>query len=222
VRDPSALDLPPRERALAGLASLITEAPWTVDDDDLDRVRAAGVSDEGVVQAVTVAAMFNHLTRVADATGVEPDYASPLPRIEVDASRAPLPRPDPAEIRPRTPRLSLSLRPRTEEAIARWRAHAQTPSAALGAEERAVIGRAAAHFTGDAAGAASWGDARPETAREAALAGFAERLTVAPWRVTDGDLEALRREGLEDRGLLDVIALVGFQNMDSRVRLALG
>jgi hypothetical protein len=45
---------------------------------------------------------------------------------------------------------------------------------------------------------------------------------MTPWRVSAGDLVPLRREGLDGRGLLDVIGLVGFQNMESRVRLALG
>ncbi len=56
---------------MAGMASLLTEAPWTVDAGDLDRLRAVGLGDATVVQVVTIAAMFNHLVRAADGTGIE-------------------------------------------------------------------------------------------------------------------------------------------------------
>src|SRR6185437_6104793 len=97
IADPEALDAPPRERALAGMASLLTEAPWTVDAGDLDRLRAVGLGDESVVQVVTIAAMFNHLVRAADATGIEFDYTTALPKLAVNRDRAPVPRPAPAE-----------------------------------------------------------------------------------------------------------------------------
>jgi alkylhydroperoxidase family enzyme len=225
VRDPSALVLPPRERALAGLAAVMTEAPWTVDEADLDRVRTAGVSDEGIVQAVTIAALFNHLTRVADGTGVEPDYASPLPRLEVDATREAVPRPERRDWPAPLPsqRLPLSLRPRTAEAIAAWAAYARTPSAALSMLDRAVVGSAVARQLCDAVGVASWAPAAGAgSTRDSALQNYAETLTVTPWRVGGPDLEPLKQAGLDARGLLDVIGLVGFQNMESRVRLALG
>jgi alkylhydroperoxidase family enzyme len=223
VHDPANLDLPPRSRALAGLASLMTEAPWTVDDEDLDRLRAALGSDEAAAQAVTIVAMFNHHTRVADGTGIEPDYVSPLPRIRVDMDREPLPRPDRASWRAaEKARLPLSLRPRTAEMVARWREYARTPSTALSARDRAVVGSVVTLHVCDAAGLDAWGDARPETDREAALARYAEKLTVTPWRMSDAELAPLRRHGFDDRGLLDVITLVGFQNLESRLRLALG
>jgi alkylhydroperoxidase family enzyme len=224
VRNPSALVLPPRERALAGLATVMTEAPWTVGDEDLDRLRAAGVSDEGIVQAVTIAAIFNHLTRVASGTGVEPDYASPLPRMRLDWHHAGILRPDAAEWPkpPAAPRLQLALRPATREAIEAWSAYAQTPSEALPSEDRAVIRRAVANGLCDAAGVAAWGDAQPNSARQGSLVEYAEVLTVMPWRIAADDLDPLRQLGFDDRGLLDVIGLVGFQNMESRLRLALG
>ncbi len=224
MRDPSTAQLAPRQRALAGLATLVTEVPWTVVGEDLARVRAAGVSEEGVVQAVTIAALFNHLTRVADATGVEPDYASPLPRLQIDTRREPVPRPERAKwpAPPASPRLPLSLRPVTQAALERWGAFMRMPTEALSARERAVLGRATAFHLCDEAGLAAWGDAQPGTEREATLAAFAETLTVAPWRLTEASLTPLRRLGLEDRDLLHAICVVGYQNVESRLRLVLG
>lgn len=222
IGDPRGLDVGPREKALAGIASLVTEAPWTVDAGDLDRLRAAGLRDDEIVQAVTIAAVFNHLTRAADATGVEPDYASALPRMVVDAARDPLPRPPPDAWPTPAPRLPLSLRPALEEALVRWRSYARTPTPRLSARDRAVLARTSAHGTCDAAGVAEHAEAVPGTPREQALAAFAERLTLTPWRMRPDDLDALRAHGLDDRSLLEAIAVVGFQNMESRVRLALG
>jgi alkylhydroperoxidase family enzyme len=222
IRDPAGLALPPREEALAGMASLLTEAPWTVDAGDLARMRAAGLSDEGIVQAVTIAAIFNHLTRAADATGLRFDYATELPPLAVDRAREPVPRPPPAGWPAPEPRLPLSLRPATAAAVDRWAAYVRAPSPALPARDRAVLGRAAAFATCDAAGVSTWGDATPRSPREAALAAFAEKLTVTPWRMSEDDLAPLRGEGLDDRGVLDVVGVVGFQNMSSRLRLALG
>lgn len=223
VRDPRAVPLGPRERALAGFASLLTEAPWTVDAGDLGRLSAAGLRDEEVVHAVTISAMFNHFTRVADATGIEFDYASPLPRLAVDASREPVPRPDPGDWpRPPAPRLPLSLRPGTEAAVARWREYAFTGTASLSARERAVAARAAAYGTCDAAGVEAHAAAEPTTSRERALAAYATKLTLTPWRMQEADLAPLRAEGLDDLGILQVAAVTGFQNVASRLRLALG
>lgn len=194
-----------------------------MDGDLLGSLRAAGISDEGVVQAVTIAAVFNHLTRVADATGVEADYESTLPRLRVDLEKEAPARPARDRARPsRVTGLSLALRPGTERANAAWRAYARAPSAALDARDRIVIGARVATLLGDTTAASSWSDASPGSAREVALADFAEKLTITPWRMTEADLLSLRRADLDDRGLLDVIGLVGFQNMDSRVLLALG
>lgn len=222
LRDPKRLALPPREQALAGLASQLAEAPWTMDDRDHDRLHAAGLSDEEIVHAVTIVGMFSHFTRAADATAITPDYTSPLPRMEVDAAREPLPRPDPEAWPKVAARLSIELLPSIAGAFARWREYVLTRTESLSARDRAVLARAAAHHLCDAAGVAEHADGAPRSPREAALAAFAEKLTVTPWRMQDADLLALRRAGLEDRGLLQAIGVVGFQNQASRVRLALG
>lgn len=193
-----------------------------MDDGDLARLRGAGLGDEEIVQATTIAAVFNHLTRVADATGVEPDYPSPLPRIAVDKAREPLPRPAP-EAWPRpAPRLALALRPMTEAAVARWRAYAFAPSDALSTRDREVVARAVAADVGDGASVGDLAAASPSTDREATLATYAASLSAAPWRSTAESLAPLRALGMDDRGVLDVVATVGFLSMASRLRLVLG
>jgi alkylhydroperoxidase family enzyme len=220
--DPRELDVPPRERALAGLAARITEAPWTVGAEDIERLRGVGLSDEAIVQAITVAAMFNYFTRVADGTGIEFDYISPLPRIEVDRSREPLPRPASFPKREPVPGVSLALRPATQAAVARWKAYAFDSDAPLSRRDRAVLRRTAAFHLADAAGLAEHADAAPRDDREAALAAYAEKLTRTPWAMEDGDLAPLRRAGLKDRGLLHVISVTALENVLARLRLALG
>ena len=204
------------------MASLLTEAPWTVDAGDLDRLRAVGLGDESVVQVVTIAAMFNHLVRAADATGIEFDYTTALPKLAVNRDRAPVPRPAPAEWPRPEPRLPRSLRAATMAALEAWRAYLFERSEVLLRRERAVIARTAAFHLCDAAGVEAWAGAAAETARERALAAFAEKLTVTPWRMDPRDVEALRAEGLDDVQVLHAIAGVGLQNVQSRVHLALG
>ncbi|APR88164.1 hypothetical protein A7982_13513 [Minicystis rosea] len=221
LRDPSALSATPRGRAIAGFASLLTDAPWTVDDGDFARLREGGLDDEAIVQVVTIAAVFNHLVRMADGTGIEADYPSPLPRFEVDRDREPLPRPERADWPVPRPRLSLSLRPASEAAIAGWRAYIFTEGAGLSARDRAVIARTVAWHVCDAASVEEHGEG-PRDAREATLAAYAEKLTVSPWRMSAEDLAPLRAEGLDDRGVVHVIATVGLQNALSRLWLALG
>jgi alkylhydroperoxidase family enzyme len=204
------------------MASLLTEAPWTVDAGDLGRLRAVGLGDEAIVQAITIAAMFNHFVRAADATGVEFDYVTALPKLAVDRDRAPAPRPAPAEWPRPAPRLPRALRPATMAAFEAWRAYLFERSDALPRRERAVIARTAALHLCDAAGVEAWSGAGAETSREQALAAFAEKLTVTPWRMDPEDLEALRAEGLDDVQVLHAIAGVGLQNVLSRVHLALG
>jgi alkylhydroperoxidase family enzyme len=217
----SARDLTPRQRALARLAALLTEAPWTVDAGSLARLREAGLTDGNIVQATAISAVFNHLTRVADATGIEYDYASDLPRIQVDTAREPVPRP-PTDEWPR-PEHRLDLAPaEVRKAIDAWRGYALRPTATLDARDRAVLARASAFHTCDAAGVEAFAEGEPRSAREAALAAFAEKLTVTPWRMAEADLAALRVLGLDDRDLLHAIALVGLANALSRLTLALG
>jgi alkylhydroperoxidase family enzyme len=40
---------------------------------DLERLRAAGLADRAILDAVQVIAYFNYINRVADALGVDPE-----------------------------------------------------------------------------------------------------------------------------------------------------
>lgn len=73
------------ERVRATLAFLerLTLSPDEVGPEDVERVRAAGVSDEALADAVRVCALFNTIDRIADALGFD------VPPDEVFAERAP-------------------------------------------------------------------------------------------------------------------------------------
>jgi hypothetical protein len=183
-----------------------------------------GLTSEAIVQAVTVTSMFNCFTRVADATGIDFDYTSPLPRLIVDHAREPLPRPERGSWPKREPiaDLSIALRPATQAALARWSEYVFERDAPLSRRDRAVLARTVAQHVCDSAGVEPRPDAAPRDPREAALAAYAEKLTVTPWRMSADDLLPLREGGLDDRGILDVISVIALENVLTRVRLALG
>ena len=60
-------------RALCDFAVAVTKSPAGVGQDDVDALRAAGWTDEGVHDAIQVIAFFNYINRVADAVGIEPE-----------------------------------------------------------------------------------------------------------------------------------------------------
>ena len=61
------------DRALCELAAKLTHRQREMTPSDLDRLRAIGLDDRGVHDAVQVIGYFNYITRVADALGVEPE-----------------------------------------------------------------------------------------------------------------------------------------------------
>jgi uncharacterized peroxidase-related enzyme len=62
-----------REHALAALALTITRQPREVSDAQLDELRAHGLSDEDVFEAIQVASIINATNRITLALGVLPD-----------------------------------------------------------------------------------------------------------------------------------------------------
>lgn len=62
--------IPADVRALATLASDITQHAHRVTDDDLARVRSHGWDEAQVLEAIWVACLFNGIVRLADALGL--------------------------------------------------------------------------------------------------------------------------------------------------------
>jgi uncharacterized peroxidase-related enzyme len=62
--------IPDDVRALAELATTITEHAYRVTDDDLDRVRAHGWEGGQLLEAVWIACLFNAIVRLADTFGL--------------------------------------------------------------------------------------------------------------------------------------------------------
>jgi uncharacterized peroxidase-related enzyme len=76
-----AAGLSAREMALLDYAVKLTEGPRAVGRADLEALRAAGLTDEQLVDAVQCIGYFNFINRVLDGLGVDPEpgmrYAGP-------------------------------------------------------------------------------------------------------------------------------------------------
>ena len=220
VETPDQVDCDPVSRALFDLSLVLSDEPWRFGAGQLDAGRAAGLSDAALLHAVVQSAYFNYLNRVADATGIDFDYESPLPRIPIDRARDPHPRPPPAAW-PRPPAVfALADRPQTAERFTAWRQLLFDRDQPLTRRDRRLVARAAALATCDAAGAHALATGEPTTPREHALVAYADLLSRAPWRLGAADLAPLRAAGLDDRALLDLITVASFQNTASRLTLA--
>jgi uncharacterized peroxidase-related enzyme len=66
-------DLSDRQRAIAEYADLLTKAPETVEEDDLEPLRDAGLDDHEIMEAVQVIGMFNMTNRISSALGFVPN-----------------------------------------------------------------------------------------------------------------------------------------------------
>ena len=66
-----------RLRAMLGYLEQLTLAPETLTPADAATVRAAGVGEQGMVDAIYVCTLFNMIDRIADALGfaVPPDFS---------------------------------------------------------------------------------------------------------------------------------------------------
>lgn len=78
VRDWRKAPLAPVDRALCELAEKLTRSQRKMSPSDLEGLRAQGLDDPAIHDAVQVIAYFNYITRIADALGVEPeDFIQP-------------------------------------------------------------------------------------------------------------------------------------------------
>ncbi len=184
---------------------------------DRGRAHDAGLSDDDLVHAISLAALFGHFNRVADATAVELDYdvrtVPADPRADEPAFEA-----SPIEITAR-PVLELARRPSTLAALTRWRAHAFERDAPLTRRQRTVISRWVARWLGD--GSISSPTDLTVNPLDDALRELAERVTLAPWSVDEGALARLRAANLDDETLFDAVTVASTAGVISRLNVAL-
>jgi uncharacterized peroxidase-related enzyme len=69
-RDHTKAPLSDTDREMLDFAVKLTVAPYKHTREDVDRLRAVGFNDVGVLQITLIAAYFNYINRVADALGV--------------------------------------------------------------------------------------------------------------------------------------------------------
>lgn len=65
------------DHALAVFAEKLTREPWRMSAADADALRAVGLSDRAIHDAVQVIAYFNYINRVADGLGVDLEPGMP-------------------------------------------------------------------------------------------------------------------------------------------------
>jgi uncharacterized peroxidase-related enzyme len=73
VRNWRTAQLGPVDRALCEFAVKLTLRQSEVNTGDLDALRAHGLDDAAIHDAVQAIGYFNYITRVAEALGVEPE-----------------------------------------------------------------------------------------------------------------------------------------------------
>src|ERR1041385_7575209 len=64
-----------RQRAMLDFAVKLTASPWSVEENDRERLRRAGFTDRDIWDISTIAGFFNMSNRVASATDMRPNAA---------------------------------------------------------------------------------------------------------------------------------------------------
>ena len=72
-----AAELEQRVYALCELAEQLTLRPASVGPEEIERLRAVGLEDAAIHDAIQVIGYFNYVNRIADAVGIEdePDWS---------------------------------------------------------------------------------------------------------------------------------------------------
>lgn len=218
VEDPRApLDAPPRLRALAELAAVVTLEPWALSRSHREQAYEGNLCDDEILHAIALSACFGHLSRIASVVEVPLDYT-----IELEPPR-------PSEATPAhpaapiamtaRPAIELSRRPATAAAIAAWRSYMFDRDAPLTRRQRTVIARWVAFWLGD--GGISVPTDLTVNPLDDALRELAEQVTLAPWRITDQSFTQLRNVGFEDEQLFDACVVASSAGVFSRLTVAL-
>jgi uncharacterized peroxidase-related enzyme len=71
--NPWRAELSPRERAIVDLALILATDPASIDDDELDKARAAGLSDDEIWDIGAITAFFAMSNRLAHMTALQPN-----------------------------------------------------------------------------------------------------------------------------------------------------
>ena len=69
-RDYGTAPITPQERAMCDYVVKLTKDAVQCGPEDLDKLRAVGFDDKGILQITLIASWFNYINRVADALGV--------------------------------------------------------------------------------------------------------------------------------------------------------
>lgn len=70
IEDYENAPLSPTDRAMLDYVEKVTVDATRVTPSDLERLRAVGFDDRGILQITLLASWFNYINRVADALGV--------------------------------------------------------------------------------------------------------------------------------------------------------
>jgi alkylhydroperoxidase family enzyme len=215
--------LSPRARALARFAVTLTAQPWALDGETVSEARRHGLDEKQVEAATAVISMFNYFTRVADASGIEFDYVTPLPAFEPDTGQVPASRPrrlapsdGDVDQHRRQPRNS-SLQAAWET----WRSYVMGTEHPISRRERHVLAVVASEECADWEGAEMLGGPGGVADGDEQLVEFARKLSRQPWTMVADDLANLRRAGYTEEAVLHIISVVAHQNADSRLAAGL-
>jgi hypothetical protein len=206
----------------------LTAEPWALTPETVRDAGRQGLSEEQIEAAVGVISMFNYFTRVADATGIEFDYETPLPAFKPDQGQFRTARPDRSDSSSRQAGHRPEPRhPRLQAAWNSWRAYVLDTEEPISRRERSLLGRVAAEEAADwqdaeaLDGGGGGGGGRSRADGDDRLIGFARKLSRQPWRMEPADLEGLRAAGYSEEAVLHVISVVAHQNADSRLVIGL-
>lgn len=81
-------ELTERQRAIAEYAELLTVSSGSVEEGDLEPLRAAGLDEHEILEAVQVIGMFNMTNRVSSAIGWCPTTSTTARRADAQSSSA--------------------------------------------------------------------------------------------------------------------------------------
>lgn len=208
----------PRLRMLAELAICVTNMPWTLSRAHLSRAHKAGLSEEDILHAVTLASYAGHVSRIAHA--VAPPLDQPVKLVPPPVDPTVPPWPAAPQLVVGRPALDIARRPATATAFTEWRHYIfYSHDAPLTRRQRTVIARWVAAWLGDG-GISSPADLTGNPIDDA-LRTVAEVVTLAPWQITDASFEPLRAAGFDDAGLFDACATATSAGMFSRIEVAL-